>query len=107
MYGIGVSDARPQDGAKLAYARKWFTVDAAIDGGAQWISHQFINNPTYKQNTLYKMRWNPQSPASHQYASDITWTKQQVEKIKSRYELSPNSTLYFEVPVYNKENSNK
>jgi beta-N-acetylglucosaminidase len=107
MYGIGVSDARPQDGAKLAYARKWFTVDAAIDGGAQWISNQFINNPTYKQNTLYKMRWNPQSPASHQYASDITWTKQQGEKIKSRYDLFPNSTLYFEVPVYNKENSNK
>src|SRR5699024_4306935 len=59
MYGIGAVDSDPLNGgAKTAYENGWFTPAAAIEGGAEWISKQYIQNQ-HKQNTLYKMKWNP------------------------------------------------
>ncbi|MGY0204271.1 hypothetical protein ACW7EJ_12285, partial [Acinetobacter soli] len=46
----------------FAFEQKWFTPEMAIQDGARWISENYVNHPTYKQNTLYKMRFNPDRP---------------------------------------------
>lgn len=100
MYGISVFPLKPQAGTKFAYGHGWTSIEAAIDGGAQWISQQFTSNSAYKQNTLYKMRWNPQSPATHQYATSTLWASSQIKWIKAMYDNFPDIELYFDVPVY-------
>src|SRR5699024_10016193 len=71
MYGIGAVDSCPEEcGAKRAYEEGWFSPKEAIIGGAAFIGNGYIQSG---QNTLYKMRWNPESmsntnSASHQYA---------------------------------------
>jgi len=71
MYGIAAVDGNAVGGGKAtAYSRGWFSPELAIRGGAEWISQKFVH---LKQNTLYKMRWNPLSPASHQYATAVNW----------------------------------
>ena len=108
MYGIGARDSDPNGlGAKRAYELGWFTVDEAITGGAKWIYDNYINAG---QNTLYKMRWNPEAMeklgyASHQYATDIGWAYKQINRLYSImneiYELSPYPT-YLEIPMFKK-----
>ena len=100
MYGINVRDDKPSLGTKYAYDKGWSSIDRAIDGGAKWISDNFVNHPKYKQNTLYKMRWNPASPGEHQYASDVLWTKHQIPNMKKRFDIFPDAVLYVDVPVY-------
>lgn len=103
IFGIGAYDACADDcGAERAYREGWFTIEDAIIGGAKYISEDYINNPTYKQDTLYKMRWNPAKPATHQYASDVGWAVKQVTRIHEMYQLLDSYTLYYDVPVYKK-----
>lgn len=104
MFGIGAFDAGAvKYGSEYAYKQGWTTVDAAIDGGARWISENYINNTSYRQNTLYKMRWNPDSPGTHQYATDIDWAHAQAKILKSMFDAFPNAELYYEIPLYNGE----
>ncbi|OJW67259.1 MAG: hypothetical protein BGO64_01620 [Aeromonas sp. 62-46] len=100
MYGINVRDDKPSLGTKYAFDKGWDSIDKAIDGGAKWISDNFVNHPKYKQNTLYKMRWNPASPGEHQYASDVLWAKHQIPNMKKRFDIFPDAVLYIDVPVY-------
>jgi beta-N-acetylglucosaminidase/uncharacterized protein YjdB len=101
LFGIGAYDSNPnQMGAEYAYNKGWFSVDQAIYGGANWISGQYINNSSYKQNTLYKMRWNPASPSNHQYATDVSWAYNQVYNIKSLIDMVQNPSLQFDIPIY-------
>lgn len=101
MFGIGAIDSCPNScGAETAYKYGWFSPEASIMGGAEYISTMYINHPTYKQDTLYKMRWNPGNPGTHQYATDIAWSYKQVTRIKQLYDLLDHYTLYFDVPVY-------
>lgn len=101
MFGIGALDACPlKCGSETAYKNSWFTPEAAITGGAKFISEMYVNHPIYKQDTLYKMRWNPQNPGTHQYATDIGWSVKQVNNIKKLYDLIDAYTLYFDFPVY-------
>lgn len=101
MFGIGAVDSCPNScGAETAYKNGWFSPEAAIIGGAKFISTMYINHPTYQQDTLYKMRWNPNKPGTHQYATDIAWAFKQVTKIKQLYDLLEHYTLYYDVPVY-------
>ncbi|WP_313471118.1 N-acetylglucosaminidase [Atlantibacter hermannii] len=100
MYGIAAVDGNAVGGGKAtAYSRGWFSPELAIRGGAEWISQKFVH---LKQNTLYKMRWNPLSPASHQYATAVNWP----EHIAARmYEICGDyhefdKELVFDVPVY-------
>lgn len=74
-----------------------------IEGGAKWISENYINNEDYNQNTLYEMRWNPMSPGTHQYATDIRWAVKQTFNIADMYEEFPEATLTFRIPVYKTE----
>ena len=104
IFGIGAFDAGAvRYGSEYAYGMGWTTVDAAIDGGARWISENYINNTSYHQNTLYKMRWNPDKPGEHQYATDIAWATAQARIIKSMFDAFPDAELHYEIPLYNGE----
>lgn len=101
VFGIGAYDiCANQCGAERAYNEGWFTIEDAIIGGAKYISEDYINNPTYKQDTLYKMRWNPGKPATHQYATDIGWATKQVNRIQGMYQLLDSYSLSFDIPVF-------
>ena len=101
MFGIGAYDSNPNYyGAKRAYKERWFSPEEAIKGGAKFAGGNYINNTTHKQDTLYKMRWNPANPGTHQYASDIGWAFKQVSRIKSLYDQLSTYTLQFDIPKY-------
>jgi len=104
MYGIAAVDGNAVGGGKAtAYSRGWFTPELAIQGGAEWISQKFVHQ---KQNTLYKMRWNPAHPASHQYATAVNWPEHIVSRM---YEICGDyhefdKELIFDVPIYKGSN---
>ena len=101
MYGIGAYDnGAVYYGSQRAYSQGWTSVSAAIIGGAKWISENYINNASHQQNTLYKMRWNPDNPTEHQYATDIEWATQQASNIQKIFFSFPDAVLTYEVPVY-------
>ncbi len=87
-------------GAERAYKLGWFTPEAAIIGGAKFISEDYVNDPNYNQNTLYKMRWNPDKPATHQYASNIGWAYKQVSNISKLYQMIDTYTLIYDRPKF-------
>lgn len=98
MFGIGAVDADPINGGAIyAYNQGWTSVDAAIRGGAEWISKNYIKNG---QNTLYKMRWNPDRPGTHQYATDVAWASKQAKTLYNMFGAFPNAELSFEFPIY-------
>src|SRR5699024_7878650 len=98
MFGIGAVDNDPlRQGAFKAYREGWFTPEKAIEGGAAWIGGSYIHNE-HKQNTLYKMKWNPNMVSGYawkQYATDIAWATKQTYKIKQIYDLLNNPTYHF------------
>ncbi|TWT03569.1 SH3 domain-containing protein [Planomicrobium sp. CPCC 101079] len=97
MYGIGATDKCPEScGAKKAFEKKWFTPEAAIIGGADFIQDYIVQG----QDTLYKMRWNPAKPGDHQYATDIGWAVKQTARIEQLYKLVDNFVLVYDVPKY-------
>ncbi len=104
MYGIGAVDSDPINmGAKRAYEEGWFTPEAAIIGGAQFISNDYIQAG---QDTLYKMRWNPLAAsltgkATHQYATDIGWASKQTTQMYNLYKLLSSYKLILDIPAYN------
>src|SRR5699024_2902562 len=107
MYGIGAVDGNADNaGAIRAYEEGWDSPEKAIEGGAKWIGNGYIYNQ-YKQNTIYKMRWNPQmvnGAAWKQYATDIGWATKQVNRIKGVYEEVnkhiKNPTYHYDIPRY-------
>ncbi|WP_248589586.1 N-acetylglucosaminidase [Dickeya zeae] len=101
MFGINAQTNNPKEAIKFSYDRGWFSVDEAIDGGAKYISTHYIHNKN-KQNTLYNMRWNPSSPASHQYATSANWAPAQSRDLKAIIDTIPNVKLKFDIPEYKK-----
>ncbi|MBF1962028.1 N-acetylglucosaminidase [Enterobacter hormaechei] len=100
MYGIGALDGRAvETGSKMAKKMGWTTPEKAIDGGAEWIANHYIKA---KQNTLYKMRWNPEKPGTHQYATAANWALAQSKSLKRECDLFPDVTLPLDIPVYKK-----
>lgn len=100
LFGIGAYDSNANKyGSEYAYKQGWFSITQAINGGAQFISSGYINNASTNQNTLYKMRWNPAKPGTHQYATDIRWAYNQILNIKILIEKCPNTILYFDIPI--------
>lgn len=100
-FGIRANDHCPEQcGSEYAYTEGWFTVEAAILGGAKFISNDYIG---VGQDTIYKMRWNPAKPATHQYATDVGWAKKQTTRIKSMFEMvngMGGHPLVFEIPSF-------
>ena len=101
MFGIGAYDSSAvASGSQRAYELGWTSVESAIRGGAQWISEHYINSADGKQNTLYKMLWNPDNPTEHHYATDISWAVKQAANIERIFDKFPNISLSYEIPVY-------
>lgn len=101
LFGIGAYDANPVgNGSQRAYSQGWTSAEAAIKGGAKWISENYVNSPDGRQNTLYKMLWNPENPGTHQYATDIGWAVKQAVSIEKIFSSFTDATLSFDVPVY-------
>lgn len=100
FFGVHAYDDNPNKcGSEFAYEQKWFTVDDAINGGAKYIGSSYINNKEFKQDTLYKMRWNNDT-IWHQYATDIGWARKQVSNIKKLIEMCKNAKPVFDIPIY-------
>ncbi len=102
LFGIHAFNSNPNlYGSQYAYSQGWTSIDSAIYGGAAWISGDYINNSSYNQNTLYKMRWDPAAPGTHQYATDVRWAYNQVYYIKTLTEMCQNPVVQFDIPQYN------
>ena len=103
MFGIGANDGCAiQCGAQRAYKEGWFTPYDAIVGGARFIGNSYIKKG---QNTLYKMRWNPEGMekygyATHQYATDIGWAAKQVTSMYNMYKNIGITNLILDIPRY-------
>lgn len=109
MYGVYAFDNCPSEcGAKKAYEEGWTTPSKAILGGAQFISKEYVyggNKQGIMQNTLYKMRWNPEAMeklgyATHQYATDIGWAYKQVNTLSNLYSTLNIKNVILDIPVY-------
>lgn len=101
-FGIGAYDGSAlSSGSQRAYQLGWTSVEASIVGGAQWISEHYINSAEARQNTLYKMRWNPENPGYHEYATGIHWAVDQAVNIGKMIKSFGSASETFEVPVYN------
>ncbi len=103
MFGIGAVDSNALNGgSETAYKEGWFTPALAIEGGAEWIGNGYIYND-FKQNTLYKMKWNPRMNAGYewkQYATDIAWATKQVPSIKNIYNQLNNPSYHYDIAKY-------
>jgi mannosyl-glycoprotein endo-beta-N-acetylglucosaminidase len=103
VYGVGAYDSNPDYyGAKFAYEQGWTTVEKAIIGGAKFAAENYIHAG---QDTLYKMRWNPEAMdtygyASHQYATDIGWAAKQTTRMAQMLSTLTQFSLLYDVPVY-------
>lgn len=101
MFGIGAIDASAlKSGSERAYKEGWTTPEKAIIGGAKFIGEMYVNNATYKQNSLYKMRWNPENPGQHQYATDIGWAVKQTKSIDAIYSTLEEYSVTYDLPLY-------
>lgn len=101
MFGIGAKDSNPNHlGAQYAYNQGWVTPELAIIGGAKFAGESYINHATYGQDTPYKMRWNPQNPGYHQYATDIGWAYKQTKNYRNLYLSMDMYHLKFDIPIY-------
>ncbi|COQ82686.1 AtlE [Streptococcus pneumoniae] len=52
------------------------------------------------QNTLYKMRWNPENPGTHQYATDINWAESNAQVLKGLYDQIGEVGKFFDIPKF-------
>ncbi len=101
VFGINAYDSNPVGGgSNRAYEQGWTSVEKAIMGGAKWISDNYINSASGRQNTLYKMLWNPENPGVHQYATDVAWAVKQAVSIEKIFSSFTDASLSFDVPVY-------
>ena len=101
MFGIGAYDGRADVmGSVYAYRHGWFTPEAAVKGGAKFIGDLYIHHQSYKQNTLYKMRWNPGNPGVHQYATDIGWAYKQTYGLFNYYQKYSYLNRSYDIPLY-------
>ncbi|KGR80132.1 S-layer homology domain-containing protein [Ureibacillus manganicus] len=102
FYGIGAKDADPiKLGSERAYKEGWFTTHDAIVGGAKFVKVDYIDQG---QDTLYKMKWDPDQPTNHQYATHVVWAVAQAKYIYDIYKVTNSdetTKVVFEVPEYN------
>ncbi|PTI21308.1 glucosaminidase domain-containing protein [Staphylococcus warneri] len=91
-FGIGAFDNNPNNAVPFARKRGWTTPAKGIIGGAKFVRQDYINKG---QNTLYRMRWNPKHPATHQYATDINWCSHQAENIAYYYKKIGLKGMYY------------
>ncbi|HDE9178461.1 TPA: N-acetylglucosaminidase, partial [Staphylococcus aureus] len=91
-FGIGAFDNDPDYAMKFAKNKGWASPAKAIMGGASFVRKDYINKG---QNTLYRIRWNPKNPATHQYATAIEWCQHQASTIAKLYKQIGLKGIYF------------
>ena len=84
-------------GPRKAFHEGWTTPEKAIIGGGNIIAQNYIYQG---QDTLYKMRWNPDRPGTHQYATDVAWAFKQTTRMYDLYRMIDHYYQVFEVPKY-------
>ncbi|MFI3211355.1 MAG: glucosaminidase domain-containing protein, partial [Peptostreptococcaceae bacterium] len=83
FYGIGAIDGSAiSSGAEASYANGFTTIENTITGSAKWIASNYIHSSKYKQDSVYKMKWN-YDYTWHQYATDVNWANG-IAKIMTR-----------------------
>ena len=101
FFGIGAFDRQAVEaGSSYAAEEDWSSPERAIMGGAEFISRNYVNNG---QHTLYKMRWNPHEPGTHQYATDISWAVSIAGIMASYYNEHALQTGDFKFTKYREE----
>lgn len=109
LFGIRAYDAAPlHDGSVYAASQGWDSVSAAIRGGAQWLSENYINrsqNPgQHDQDTLYQMRFDPQGWATkgsaHRYATDVNWAHSIAGIIQTYSDVLEGVPVQYEIPAF-------
>lgn len=91
-FGIGAYDNNPNYAMTFARNKGWTSPEKAIMGGASFVRKDYINKG---QNTLYRIRWNPKNPATHQYATAIEWCQHQASTIAKLYKQIGLKGIYF------------
>ncbi|HCQ3451919.1 TPA: glucosaminidase domain-containing protein [Staphylococcus aureus] len=91
-FGIGAFDNDPDYAMKFAKNKGWTSPAKAIMGGSSFVRKDYINKG---QNTLYRIRWNPKNPATHQYATAIEWCQHQASTIAKLYKKIGLKGIYF------------
>lgn len=91
-FGIGAYDNNPNYAMTFARNKGWTSPAKAIMGGASFVRKDYINKG---QNTLYRIRWNPKNPATHQYATAIEWCQHQASTIAKLYKQIGLKGIYF------------
>ena len=103
---------------KRAIDEGWDSPQKSIEGGAEWISNNYINatvgsaSASGIQNTLYKMKWDiarieaqgANTTWLHQYATSLTWCEG-ISRVMSNCYDKMGITVYdtgfrFEIPAY-------
>lgn len=94
FFGIGAYDHAPvKEAAKFAYEQGWDSPKKAIMGGAKFIKDEYISREN--QHTLYGMRFNPDNPGKHQYATDVRWAHHNARGIAKDYQRLNIKGKYF------------
>ncbi len=102
MFGIAAYDGSAYlSGTEYAYKQGWFTPEDAVIGGAKFIAEQYL----YKgKNTLYKMKWNPDSFGSLQYATHVSWATIQTSTMNSiLHSINTYTDFSYEIPRFDKQ----
>lgn len=102
LYGIKAYDSDPKlCGFSYAYYKGWTSVDRAVKGAAEYVSSQYIHS-SYKQNTLYKFRFNPVvSNIWHQYATDPAYAAGIGSLMYKYRDVYHSASLTYDRPSYN------
>ncbi|WP_449125763.1 glucosaminidase domain-containing protein [Staphylococcus chromogenes] len=91
-FGIGAFDSNPNNAITFARNKGWTSPAKGIIGGAKFVREGYINQG---QNTLYRIRWNPKAPATHQYATAIEWCQHQATTIAKLYNQIGLKGMYY------------
>lgn len=101
FFGIGAFDKKAvSEGSSYAAKSGWSSPEKAIMGGARFISENYVSKG---QNTLYAMRWNPENPGSHLYATDIQWAEKIGSIIEGHYNAHDITVNEFHKNYYTEE----
>ncbi|WP_411843225.1 N-acetylglucosaminidase [Salinicoccus sp. HZC-1] len=101
FFGIGAFDKKAvSEGSSYAAKSDWSSPEKAIMGGAKFIRENYVSKG---QDTLYAMRWNPENPGSHLYATDIDWSKKIGRILESHYNKQDISANEFYKNYYAEE----
>ncbi|MBS5922213.1 MAG: SH3 domain-containing protein, partial [Clostridium perfringens] len=108
LFGIGAKDNSsvfPNRalilGTTYAYNRGWTSIENAIKGAAEFVSLNYVHSSRYNQNTLYKMRYNPNvSNIWHQYATTPWYASSIADIMNSYQDLYLENNFTFDVPVF-------